>query len=46
MSLIRVRRNRKKTWIDTKKSRSPIRMTILLAALLAAAWYVARSFGV
>ena len=46
MSLIRVRRNRKKSWIDSKKARSPNRMILLLAVLLAAAWYVARSYGV
>lgn len=44
MSLIRVRRDRKKNWIDTKKTRSPARMLILLAAIAAAAWYLTQSF--
>lgn len=46
MSLIRVRRERKKNWINSKKARSPARMVVLLAVLLAAAWYLSRSFGV
>ncbi len=44
MSLIRVRRERKRNWIDTKKTRSTRRMLLLLAALAVAGWYLSRTF--
>lgn len=44
MSLIRVRRNRKKDWIDTRKRRSPrsLAMGLLLVAL--AIWFLSTRF--
>ncbi len=44
MSLIRVRRDRKKNWIDKKAGWSPRRLVILLVALLAAMWYLGVGF--
>ncbi len=44
MSLIRVRRNRKKYWIDKKVGWSPRRLLIILIILLAAMWYLGVGF--
>ena len=44
MSLIRVRRERKKNWIDQKMGWSPRRLVILLIALLLAIWYLGFGF--
>lgn len=44
MSLIRVRRNRKKTWIDHKKGTSPTRLVILLVLVLGVIWYLSTAF--
>lgn len=44
MSLIRVRRERKKNWIDKKKAWSPRRLVIFLVGLLAAIWYLGFRF--
>jgi hypothetical protein len=44
MSLIRVRRWRKKTWIDHKKGTSPRKLIFLLAAVLAVIWYLSARF--
>jgi len=44
MSLIRVRRRRKKTWIDHKKGTSPKKLVIFLVAVLAVIWYLSARF--
>ena len=44
MSLIRIRRERKKNWIDHKAGWSPRRLAILLIALLTAIWYLGFRF--
>ncbi len=44
MSLIRVRRNRKKHWIDKKVGWSPRQLVVLLIMLLAAMWYLGVGF--
>ena len=42
MSLIRVRRSRKKHWIDTRKGMSTAKLLLLLAAAVALIWYLGR----
>ncbi len=42
MSLIRVRRRRKKTWIDARKGMPINRLLLLLVFVLAAIWYLSR----
>ncbi len=44
MSLIRVRRNRKKEWIDIKKGRSTRALVFLLFLCAVAFWYLATRF--
>lgn len=44
MSLIRVRRRRKREWIDAKKGRSPTVLVALLAAVLVIIWVLGRAF--
>lgn len=44
MSLIRVRRRRKKEWIDAKKGRSPASLVILLVVVTLIIWYLGRAF--
>lgn len=44
MSLIRVRRRRKRDWIDTKKGRSPSTLVILLVVVILIIWYLGRAF--
>lgn len=44
MSLIRLRRERKKQWIDKKAGWSPRQLTILLIMLIAAMWYLGVGF--
>ena len=44
MSLIRVRRRRKKAWIDHKKGASPRKLTMLLLAVLVVIWYLSTRF--
>jgi hypothetical protein len=44
MSLIRIRKQRKKNWIDQKAGWSPRGLGILLVALLAAIWYLGFRF--
>ena len=44
MSLIRVRRDRKKNWIDEKKGLPPRQLLILLVVLLAMIWYLGVRF--
>lgn len=40
MSLIRVRRNRKKEWIDIKRGPSLRKLAVLLALVVGALWYL------
>ena len=44
MSLIRVRRQRKKEWIDAKKGKSPSTLVVLLAVVAAIIWYLGQAF--
>ena len=44
MSLIRIRRERKKNWIDNKKGWSPRRLGVLLMMLLGLIWYLGFRF--
>ncbi len=44
MSLIRVRRDRKKNWIDNKKGLPPRQLIFLLAILLIVIWYLGVRF--
>lgn len=44
MSLIRVRRNRKKDWIDTRKGRSPRALAAFLVLVLLAIWFLSTRF--
>jgi hypothetical protein len=44
MSLIRVRRSRKKDWIDVKKGTSAARLTVFLAVVVAVIWYLSVRF--
>ena len=40
MSLIRVRRKRKREWLDVKKGKSPFKMLLLLAIIVGMIWYL------
>ncbi|MDT8340270.1 MAG: hypothetical protein RQ751_02050 [Longimicrobiales bacterium] len=42
MSLIRVRRRRKKEWIDVKRGKPPGRLLLLLVLVAALIWYLGR----
>jgi hypothetical protein len=44
MSLIRVRRKRKREWIDTQKGRSPRALIMLLALVALIIWYLGYRF--
>jgi hypothetical protein len=44
MSLIRVRRERKKDWIDVRKGKSPRMLIFLLILVIAAIWYLSTRF--
>ncbi len=44
MSLIRVRRKRKREWIDSQKGRSPRILVVLLAAVIIIIWYLGFRF--
>ena len=44
MSLIRIRRERKRNWIDSRSGWSPHRLVVLLILLLAAIWYLGFRF--
>ncbi len=44
MSLIRIRRNRKKAWIDSKKGSPPSRLILLLVIVALAIWYLGTRF--
>ena len=42
MSLIRARRDRKKSWIDTRKGMTTRRLGFLLVVVAAVFWYLGR----
>ncbi len=44
MSLIRVRRDRKKQWIDVKKKSSTKKLMVFLVLVLLAIWYLSTRF--
>jgi hypothetical protein len=44
MSLIRVRRNRKKSWIDQRRGTPPRKLFFLLIAVLIVIWYLGVRF--
>jgi hypothetical protein len=44
MSLIRVRRERKKDWIDTRKGLSPGKMVMLLVVVAVMIWFLSNRF--
>lgn len=44
MSLIRVRRQRKKEWIDAKKGKSPRTLVVLFAVVAVIIWYLGQAF--
>jgi len=44
MSLIRVRRKRKREWIDTHKGRSPRALIALLGLVAVIVWYLGFRF--
>jgi len=44
MSLIRIRRKRKKEWIDTQKGRTPRTLLLLLAVVILVIWYLGSRF--
>lgn len=44
MSLIRVRRRRKREWIDARKGKSPGTLVVLLLVVLTVLWYLGRAF--
>jgi hypothetical protein len=44
MSLIRVRRNRKKAWIAAKKGAAPRKLILLLVGIAIVIWYLGARF--
>jgi hypothetical protein len=44
MSLIRVRRRRKKEWVDYKKGTSPLKLGIVLVVVVVLIWYLGARF--
>lgn len=44
MSLIRVRRKRKKEWLDHKKAKSPVRLVLALLAVVVVIWFLGYRF--
>ena len=44
MSLLRIRRERKKNWIDKKAGWSPRRLVMLLVMLIILIWYLGFRF--
>ncbi len=44
MSLIRVRRKRKREWIDTQKGRTPRVLIFVLAIVAFVIWYIGLRF--
>ncbi|MFV2006105.1 MAG: hypothetical protein ACC667_01585 [Longimicrobiales bacterium] len=44
MSLIRIRRDRKKAWIDAKKGAPPRKLILLFVIVAMAIWYLGTRF--
>lgn len=44
MSLIRVRRRRKREWLDVKKGNSTRKLLVFLVVVVGAIWYLSSSF--
>jgi len=44
MSLIRIRRKRKREWLDAKKGGSPRALILLLALVILIVWYLGFRF--
>ena len=44
MSLIRIRRKRKREWIDTQKGRSPQALVLLFALVVILIWFLGSRF--
>jgi hypothetical protein len=44
MSLIRVRRDRKKDWIDTRKGKSPRSLLVIFILVSVAIWFLSTRF--
>jgi len=44
MSLIRIRRDRKKAWIDSKKGSNPTKLILVLFVVVWAIWYLGTRF--
>ena len=44
MSLIRIRRRRKKNWIDVRKGKSTGTLLVLLVIVIAVIWYLGARF--
>lgn len=44
MSLIRIRRKRKREWIDSQKGRGPRALIFLLALVIVVIWYLGYRF--
>lgn len=44
MSLIRVRRRRKKEWLDARKGKSTGTLIVFLLVVVGALWYLNRAF--
>ena len=44
MSLIRVRRKRKKDWLDYRKSKGPFKLVLVLLLVLVLIWYLGTRF--
>jgi len=40
MSLIRVRRNRKREWLDVKKGKPPYKLVAVLVVVVGLIWYL------
>lgn len=44
MSLIRVRRRRKKEWVDYKKGPNPFKLGLVLVVVITLIWYLGARF--
>ena len=44
MSLIRIRRKRKREWLDTKKGIAPKALILLMAVVVMLIWYLGTRF--
>jgi hypothetical protein len=44
MSLVRIRRKRKREWIDAQKGKTPRALIVLLAIVILIIWYLGSRF--